>query len=112
MRLLIKTPTSFHQRYLCTGTNTSFLNLFQLIAKEMKINPPSLFAGKFLSGLAWRISSFIGWFTGKVTITKDSAKSAQSKVIYDSNKLISTLNFQYKSLEETIQHAVSGRLKD
>ena len=112
MRLLIKTPSSFHQRYLCTGTNTSFLNLFQLIAKEMKIKPPSLFAGKFLSGLAWRISSFIGWFTGKVAITKDSAKSAQSKVIYDSNKLISTLNFQFKSLEETIQHAVSGRLKD
>jgi len=112
MRSLINTPSSFHQRYLCTGNNTSFLNLFQLIAKEMKIKPPSLFAGKFLSGLAWILSSFIGWFTGKVTITKDSAKSAQSKVIYDSNKLISTLNFQFKSLEETIQHAVSGRLKD
>ena len=110
MRTLMNTPNSFKQRYLCTGTNTSFLNLFQLIAKEMKINPPSIFAGSFLSGLAWRVSSIIGWFTGKVTITKDSAKSAQSKVVYDSSKLISTLNFHFNSLEDTIQHAVEGRL--
>jgi hypothetical protein len=76
----------------------------------MKIKPPYLFAGKILSGLAWRVSSIIGWFTGKVTITKDSAKSAQSNVFYDSSKLISTLNFQFNSLEDTIQHAVEGRL--
>jgi len=110
MRTLMNTPNSFKQRYLCTGTNTSFLNLFQLIAKEMKIKPPSIFAGSFLSGLAWRVSSIIGWFTGKVTITKDSAKSAQSKVVYDSSKLISTLNFQFNLLEDTIKHAVQGCL--
>ena len=110
MRTLMNTPTSFQQRYLCTGTNISFLNLFQLIAKEMKIKPPYLFAGTILSGLAWRVSSIIGWFTGKVSITKDSAKSAQSNVVYDSSKLISTLNFHFNSLEDTIQHAVEGRL--
>jgi dihydroflavonol-4-reductase len=110
MRTLMNTPTSFQQRYLCTGTNISFLNLFKLIAKEMKIKPPYLFAGTILSGFAWRFSSIIGWFTGKVTITKDSAKSAQSNVVYDSNKLIATLNFQFNSLEDTIQHAVEGRL--
>jgi len=110
MRTLMNTPTSFRQRYLCTGTNTSFLNLFLLISKEMKIKPPYIFAGKLLSGLAWRVSSVVGLFTGKVTITKDSAKSAQSNVVYDSSKLISTLNFQFNSLEDTIQHAVEGRL--
>lgn len=110
MRTLMNTPNSFRQRYLCTGTNTSFLNLFLLISKEMKIKPPYIFAGKLLSGLAWRVSSVVGLFTGKVTITKDSAKSAQSNVVYDSSKLISTLNFQFNSLEDTIQHAVEGRL--
>ena len=110
MCLLMNTPSAFNQRYLCTGTNISFLDLFQLISKAMNISPPIFHAGKFLSGIAWRTASFLGWFTGKVTITKDSAQSAQSKTLYNSDKLISTLNFKFTSLEDTIYHAVKGRL--
>ena len=71
---------------------------------------PPFFAGKLLSAIAWRMSWVLSIFTGKQTITKDSAQSAQAKVIYDSSKLKNSLDFHFRSIEESVKHAVEGRL--
>ena len=109
-QLLMQNDHLFKQRYLCTGTNISFQNLFQLIAKELRIRPPYLLAGSFLSAYAWRISGIISFFTGYQTVTEESAASAQAKVKYDSSKLCSSLSFKFKDITDTIKHAVLGRL--
>jgi dihydroflavonol-4-reductase len=109
-QLLMQNDHLFKQRYLCTGTNISFQNLFQLIAKELRIRPPYLLAGSFLSACAWRISWIISFFTGYQTVTKESAASAQAKVKYDSSKLRYSLSFEFKDISNTIKHAVLGRL--
>ncbi len=110
MRQLMADQTLFKQRYLCTGTNISFKGLFDLMALAMHRKSPPFFAGKLLSAIAWRMSWVLSVFSGKQTITKDSAQSAQSKVIYDSSKLKNSLDFQFRSIEESVKHAVEGRV--
>lgn len=110
MRQLMSSKDFFAQRYLCTGTNVSFKRLFDVMAPLMNRKTPPFLAGKFLSEVAWRISWFLSLFTGNQTVTKESANSAQTKVTYNSSKLENTLGFEFRSLEETVKHAVEGRL--
>lgn len=110
MTHLIERPEAFKQRYLCTGTNVTFKQLFDVVAKQMNKKAPFLVAKSFLSGLAWRVSWLLSFITGHQTVTKESASSAQSKVTYDSSKLKKVLDFEFISLEDTVKHAVEGRL--
>jgi dihydroflavonol-4-reductase len=110
MTQLMERPEAFKQRYLCTGTNITFKQLFDVIAMQMNKKTPFLVAKSFLSGLAWRVSWLLSFVTGHQTITKESASSAQAKVTYDSSKLKKVLDFEFRSLEDTVKHAVEGRL--
>ena len=110
MTKLMGLPEAFKQRYLCTGTNVTFKQLFDVSAKQMKKKAPFLVAKSFLSGLAWIVSWVLILVTGHQTVTKESASSAQAKVSYDSAKLKKMLDFEFRSLEDTVKHAVEGRL--
>ena len=110
MTQLIDRPEAFKNRYLCTGTNVTFKQLFDVTAKQMNKKAPFLVAKSFLSGLAWRVSWLLSLVTGHQTVTKESASSAQAKVTYESSKLKSVLDFEFRSLEDTVKHAVEGRL--
>lgn len=100
------------ERYLVTGHNRTFLDVFKVVCAELKVPVPTYHAGPFLSGLAWRISGIIGRLTGKrPTITKESARSAQSNSAFSTEKILKTFpEFQFKSLEETVKDTVTGRM--
>jgi hypothetical protein len=106
MQRLVSTTEVFGQRYLCTGTNLAFKQLFEEACVYMNRKPPRFFAGKVLSVLAWRISALLSLFTGKQTVTKDSARSAQAIVRYDSKKLSSFLSFEFTDFKETVKHRI------
>jgi len=98
------------QRFLCTGTNIHFKALFELIAAEIGVKAPNRHAGKFLSGVAWRLAWLKSLFTGKRTLTKETAESAQTETNYDSSKLVKALDFRFTPIADTIRNAVEGRL--
>ena len=110
MTQLMERPEAFKQRYLCTGTNVTFKQLFDVTANQMNKKAPFLVAKSFVSGLAWRVSWVLSLVTGHQTVTKESASSAQAKVSYDSAKLKKVLDFEFRSIEETVKHAVEVRL--
>ncbi|TNE53523.1 MAG: NAD-dependent epimerase/dehydratase family protein [Bacteroidetes bacterium] len=98
------------QRYLCTGTNIPFRELFKRIAQELGKKEPKFRAGRLACELAWRLDSLKAVFTGHHVLTKESVHSAQSKVEYDSSKLSKLLEPTYPDLIETIRYAVKNRL--
>ncbi len=101
-----------NQRFLVAGTNISFKSFFDKVAIHLGIKSPSILAGPFLSAIACNLSWFLGLFTGKRTLTKDSVRSAQSTTIYSSEKLLLALNdFQFRSIDETIENAVKGKIQ-
>lgn len=100
-----------NERFLCLGKSITFKELLSLIAKKLHKKPPSINTPKWMMGLTWRISAFLALFTGKSpAITKQSAKTAFGNKVYSNEKIIKTLNFQFRTIEDTIENAVNGRI--
>ncbi|MES2590125.1 MAG: NAD-dependent epimerase/dehydratase family protein [Bacteroidota bacterium] len=98
------------QRFLCTGTNIHFKDLFHLIAQELNKKTPYIYANRFMCEIAWRLSSLIAVFKGKSTLTKESVQSSQSFVEYDCSKIKKQLNFEFHKLPETIKYTVQNKI--
>lgn len=100
------------ERYLVTGHNLAFREMFTQICSVMKKPVPRFKAGPFLSGLAWRLAGLMGRLTGKrPTITKESARSALSDSAFSTEKLQKRFpDFQFHPFEETIQNTIAGRM--
>ncbi|MGV3629936.1 MAG: NAD-dependent epimerase/dehydratase family protein [Bacteroidota bacterium] len=98
------------QRFLCTGTNIRFYDLFLLIAKELKVKPPAIFANRFLCQVAWRLVAISELVGKRPTLTRESVNSSQSHTQYDSSKLVKALDFKFTDLRETIAYTVKNRL--
>jgi hypothetical protein len=62
-------------------------------------------------GITWRIASFVSLFTVKSpAITKYSAKTAFGNKVYSNEKIKTALNFQFRSLDDTLDNAIKGRI--
>ena len=100
-----------NERFLCSGENNSFKNLFDLIALKLNKKAPSVLIKPWLMGITWR---FIWLFTTllgkKSAITRETARSAFGTTIYDSSKIKKQLNFQFRSLNEMVENAIKGRM--
>lgn len=99
-----------NERFLCTGQNVAFRTLFTLVAEQMHVKPPSIYAGPFLSGIARRLDYLISIFTGKRSLTKETVLSAQAKTVYDSSKIKNAIGIEFRSLDETIRNAIAGKI--
>lgn len=102
----------FSKRFLCIGENAKFKRLFDLIAKELKQSPPSKKVNPFLMGITWRLSVLWGVITfSRPLITKSAAHNAFNTIKYSSQKVKDELDYEFYTLEETVENAVKGRLK-
>ena len=100
-----------NERFLCIGENSSFINMLSIVAQKMNKKAPSIKVSKLLMKISWIISGIISKLIGKKpVITKETANSAFSTTIYDASKVKKSLNFQFISLEDSIENAVKGRL--
>lgn len=100
-----------NERFLCFGENISFKDLTSVIAVKLGKKPPSINTPKWLMGLAWRISWLTARLRGKYpVVTKASAQNAFSKTIYDNSKVRSALNFKFRSVEDTIENTIRGKM--
>ncbi|MNK22615.1 dTDP-4-oxo-6-deoxy-D-allose reductase [compost metagenome] len=99
------------ERYLVTGTNIAFKELFDRICRQLNVKAPSKLAGPFLTGLAWRLSGLLGRLQGKrPTITKESARSSQNHSAFSNEKLLKDFpDFKFTELDETIAVTIKGR---
>jgi nucleoside-diphosphate-sugar epimerase len=99
------------ERYLVTGSNRKFKELFDEISRQLNVKAPYKLAGPFLTGLAWRLSGILGRIQGKrPTITKESARSSQRHSVFSNEKLLKDFpDFRFTPLEETITITIKGR---
>ncbi len=107
---LMKSPIK-SERFLCTGENITFKELISKIAIGLNKRPPFINTPKWLAGMAWRIA-YIGAVLSNIkpTITRDSANSSFKKISYNSRKIQQALNFKFRSINQTIENTIKGRL--
>jgi dihydroflavonol-4-reductase len=100
------------ERYLVTGSNLKFKELFDQICSQLNVKAPYKLAGPFLIRFAWRLSGILGRLQGKrPTITKESARSSQNDSQFSNEKLLKDFpDFEFTKLEDTIAVTIKGRM--
>lgn len=101
------------ERFIVSAGNFSYREIFTLMAEALHKRPPHIPAGKLLSGLVWRWNKLYSFLTGKtVTVTRETAITANKKNYYDNKKLIQLLpEYQYTPLKQTISRMASQFLQ-
>lgn len=102
------------QRFILSGDNWSYLDLFSEMARHMGKKPPHKFVTPWMAALVWRVEKVKGWFTGKKPlITRETAHTAQLKIHYSSQRVMDALpGFKFRPLQQTIERISRDFLKD
>ncbi|MFM7054714.1 MAG: nucleoside-diphosphate sugar epimerase, partial [Bacteroidota bacterium] len=99
---------NFGQRFVLVGENMPYREVMDLIADGLKVKRPTIQAGRFLSGLAWRMESVSSKLTGKrPLITRETAQSAQSVSYYSNKKALEVLSDGFADPRIAIQETAS-----
>jgi dihydroflavonol-4-reductase len=78
--------------------------VFTLIANNFNKKPPHKKVTPFIAALVWRFEALKSFFTRKEPLlTKETSKTAMTKVHFDHTKLLQALPaFSYATLEQSI----------
>lgn len=92
------------ERFILSGHNAFYKNIFRLIASAFKKSHPHKQVTPLLAGIVWRIEAIKAFFNGKdPLLTKETAKTARAKVSFNNSKLLNEFpEFKYTPLEDSI----------
>lgn len=109
--LLMKAPIS-GERFILSEGNHAYREIFNLMAEALGKKPPRIAAGPLLTQLLWRASAVKTLITGKpATITRETARNAQTKSYYKADKIQQALpDFRYTPVRETIYRMAAAFL--
>ncbi len=94
------------ERYILSGGSILYKDFFEKIAKQFNKHPPTIKAGSFLLSMAVIMEYLRSKITGsEPNITSESKKSARMMFHYNSDKIISNLNFKFHSIDDTLDWA-------
>ena len=93
------------KRYIISGENRSYRDVFTLIANGFQKKPPHRKVNRFMSELVWRWEAIKGRITGNdPLLTKETAATARARVQFDNSRLLQDFpDFRYTPLEVSIQ---------
>lgn len=101
------------ERFIVSGENLSYRELFTMIANCFGKKPPSKKVTPFLAEVVWRMEALKSSATGKKNLlTKETARTAQAKVFFDNQKILNALpQFHFTKIKDTIEFTCE-RLKE
>jgi dihydroflavonol-4-reductase len=112
MILLMNAERVSAERFILSGANMSYRDLFGRIAENFNKKPPHRKVTPFLAALVWRWEGLKSWFTGNdPLLTKETARTAAAKVQIDNSKFRRYFeNFTYQPITASVER-ICGELK-
>ncbi len=102
MILLMESDIS-EERFTITANNLTYQSFFEQAAKGFGVNVPNKEVKPWMLTLAANILNFAAIFTKKTpTLTNETARSSFDSNYYSNQKIIETLNFKFKPLNQSI----------
>ena len=90
------------ERFVLCSESIPFKKTFDYIAQALGKKKPHIKVGPFISAVSWRIAKVVSIFTRKTPlITKETVLAGNSISIYDNKKIKKTLNYKFKSVEQS-----------
>ena len=100
------------ERFVLVGENLQMKNYLDSVAEKLGKKKPTIEAGKILSKIAWRVDGLKSMLTGKEpSLTRETARAAQNKFYYNSEKINHKINFQFTPMNKTIDDICTNFLK-
>jgi dihydroflavonol-4-reductase len=97
-----------NESFIVISEHLSFKGFQNMVAKALGVQPAEKEAGEFLLALGWRLDWLAHKLNGKRRkLSKQMAKTAMTKTIYDNSKLKSAINYEFIPIKESI--AKTGR---
>lgn len=102
------------QRYILSAENWPYRQLFTVMADALGKKPPHIATKPWMAELVWRVAKVKAMLTGKhPLLTKETARTAQLKVYYNSSKILNALpGFRFKPLEQTLREISAAFLAE
>lgn len=93
------------ERYLLVSESLPFKTVIRWILRALGHSPKTKLAGKFTTGLLWRLEKIRSLFGGTPTLTKQSVASAHQQTTYSSEKVREALAFKFIGVENSVENA-------
>lgn len=98
------------EQFLCIGSNQSFKHLLTVIADKLGVKKPTKMLSRSMASAVRLMMGIAYIFSSKSpSITRDSIASMYAEREYSNTKVRDRLNFEFRTLPETIQNAIDGR---
>ncbi|GAB4125061.1 MAG: NAD-dependent epimerase/dehydratase family protein [Raineya sp.] len=99
------------QRFVLSGGNIRYKDLFAKMAKLMNKKAPTIPVNPFLAEIAWRASTLWAMLSGtSASITKETARNANRHFVYRSEKIKKNLpQFSFHQLDDTLEWVITHR---
>ncbi|GCD77667.1 NAD-dependent epimerase [Thermaurantimonas aggregans] len=101
--ILLTENKLYSERFILVENNYSYREIFNMICDALGKKRPHIKIGKLASEIFWRLEFLRSKITGaKPLITKETAKSAVNRTMYDGTKILKKTHFQYTPLAQSI----------
>lgn len=101
------------ERFVICSENLSYHDFLTSIGKALNVKGPTVKAGKFLSGIAWRAELIKSLLTGKAPqVTKQTSRIANKKVYFDHGKIVALLNYEFIPVKRSIDDTAASFTKE
>lgn len=101
-----------NERFIVVSENWTFKKFLQMLSKSVNKTPPKKLAPSWLLQMLWRLDWLKYSLTGRPRkLTKQLSISLSSETYYSNEKIKSTLNYEFASIDEAISKVGSLYLK-
>lgn len=100
------------EKYIVSAGSVRYKEFFDKVANNFSVNPPWKKITRNKAKIAVLLAKIQSLFTGKKPfITKEVARNSLSEHIYDNSRIKKSLNFDFRSLDDSIKWTCEGLLK-
>ena len=100
------------ERFIINAGNISFKSFFEKVASHFEVNPPRVRLSKKTLLLMARVESVRSLISGsEPLITRETAQIAESRFLYDNKKIKKILNFEFQSIDNTLEWCCNYYIK-
>lgn len=101
--ILLMESTISDERFILNSENLTYKEFFSSIALKFGKNPPAIALKPWMMYIAWFGSRVITLLTGKrFGLSAETVRSAFKRQTYSNDKIKKALNFNFKSVDESI----------
>ncbi|WP_106522025.1 NAD-dependent epimerase/dehydratase family protein [Taibaiella chishuiensis] len=102
------------ERYIISAGNFAYKEVFTAMAHALNRKPPYKHASPWMTEIVWRMEVLKSRIAKRqVTISKESARTAQTRCYYSNEKLLRDFpGFTYHTLQDTVSRMAAAFLRD